>query len=88
MQPLPAGERINVGNEPHADTHGRCTHGAALVETMSPAIPMHSVCDLTQRDVCDLTQHDGCDLTQHDGCDLLRNMMVAICAQRVRFDAA
>ena len=46
MQPLPTGKRINVGNNPHADTHDRCTQGTALVETMLPALQKHSGCDL------------------------------------------
>ena len=71
MQPLPTGERINVGNKPHADTHDRCTEGAALVGTMSPALPTHSVCDVlrnnamsaicyTTRCLRFITQRDGC----------------------------
>ena len=65
--------RLKIGStwdKPHAGTHDSCTRGAASVETMSPAVPTHSVCDLTQRDVCDLPQRDVCDLKQRDRCDL------------------
>jgi hypothetical protein len=58
MLPLPTEDRINVGNEPHAGTHDRCTHGAALVETTSPAL---------------LTQRDGCDCAQQHRCSALGN---------------
>ena len=71
---------------PNADTHDRCTHGAALVETVSPALPTHSVCnltqhgcDLTQRDVCDLPQRDVCDLKQRDRCDLRSTAFANAC---------
>jgi hypothetical protein len=74
MQPLPTGERINVGNKPHADTHDRCTEGAALVETTSPALPTHSVCDVLRNNAMSAI----CYSTQRDVCVSLRNVMAAL----------
>jgi hypothetical protein len=80
MQPLPTGERVNVGNEPHAERrHTRSLHawssaGGGNVASVTDAqrlrfVTQHGVCDLTHRDVCDWTQRDVCDLTQRDVCD-------------------